>query len=296
MNPFLDQIGGEVRTWSEDSVARQNLQYLLPKFDKDNREYWIGMHRLARIFEECGVQFTTIKSIRAYPYVDSNIDIIVSQKDWRRLSNAVTRETWRKPNLKEFLEQTLVEPFKLKYKAINNNLPAAHFYGGVRWRYAMPLKLERVDPAWIWRTLPEQYADPENPKAKSKILVPTEEFDLVIQAAHVTTENYRLTIGELVHISETLKKPSFNRDRMEKIGKALGLSYCLMAICDIATSQFADGRTPAINRKPLRIPFGVIAKSHFEYGVATGITGFLRAMASLTWYPVMRLGRKILGR
>ena len=254
------------------------------------------MHKLAKIFHESGVRFATIKSIRSYPYVDSNIDIIVSRKDWRRLSAAVTRQTWRKPNLKEFVEQTLIEPFKLKYKSVDSDLPAAHFYGGVRWRYVAPLKLDRINPAWIWRALPQQYADPENPEVSSKILVPTEELDMVIQAAHVTMENYRLTIGELVHISETLKNPGFDQARMETIAKELGLSYCLKSICHLATNQFANGRTPELEYRPMRIPFGIIAKSHLHYGVATGFTGFLRAMASLMWYPVMRLGRKILGR
>ncbi|UYH56083.1 hypothetical protein N6L26_05900 [Qipengyuania sp. SS22] len=296
MTHYLEQISSDVRTWPEDAVARQNLQYLLPKFAEDNREYWTGIHRLAEVFADCGVQFITIKSIRSYPYVDSNIDIIVSQKDWRKLSAAVTRQTWRKPNWKEFLEQTLVEPFKLKYKAIDNVLPAAHFYGGVRWRYATPFMLDRVDPALLWRELPEQYGNPENPDAKSQILVPTDEFDMVIQVAHVTIENYRLTIGEMVHISETLKKPGFDHARMDVIAKALGLSYCLKAICDLAMSEFSHGRSPALDRKPMRIPFGVIAKSHLQYGVATGAAGLLRATASLAWYPVMRVGRKILGR
>ena len=296
MIQYLEQIGREVRAWPADSVARQNLQYLLPEFEKEHREYWTGMHRLSQIFDECGVQFTTIKSIRAYPYVDSNIDIIVSGKDWRRLSAAVTRQTWRKPNLREFLEQTLVEPFKLKYKPIDGVLPAAHFYGGVRWRYATPFRLDRVNPDWLWRPLPEQYSDPEHPGASSKIFVPTEEFDVVIQVAHVTIENYRLTIGELVHISETLAKPEFNLARTQAIAKALGLSYCLKAVCDLATSQFADGHTPSLDRKPMAIPFSVILKSHLQYGFANGIDGFVRAMASLTWYPVMWLGRKILGR
>lgn len=296
MSDQLQQLRKETETWPKHAVIRQNLQCFLPEFERDQDNYWTAMSGLNAIFAANGVPLATIKSIRSYPYVDSNIDIIVDKRQWRMLSNAVCERTWRKPRIKEFLEQTLVEPFKLKYKAIAGDVAAAHFYAGVRWRYAAPFRLDGIDPDLLWRQLPDDYRDLVRSPDDLNILVPTDEFDIVIQAAHVTIENYRLTLGEMIHIGETLAKPGFDHARMEKIARHLGLMTCVTAINDIASRFFkeqADGQFP---QKPLDIPMSVVLRSHFRYGLKTGPLGLARAMLSLTWYPVMRIGRKMLGR
>ena len=136
----------ETRTWPKQAVIRQNLQ-CFSEFDQEQAEYWTAVSRLNAIFAAKNVPLKTIKSIRCYPYVDSNIDIIVEKKQWRLLSDAICERSWRKPRLDELLEQTFVEPYKLKYKATAGDLAAAHFYAGVRWRYAAPFRLSVIDPA-----------------------------------------------------------------------------------------------------------------------------------------------------
>lgn len=296
MSDKLEQLREETKTWPTHAVIRQNLQCFLPEFDRDQDEYWTAMSELNAIFAAKGVPFATIKSIRSYPYVDSNIDIIVEKRQWRVLSNAVCERTWRKPRIKEFLEQTFVEPYKLKYKALTSDLAAAHFYAGVRWRYVAPFRLDGIGPDLLWRRLPDDYHDLVRSPDDLNILVPTDEFDIVIQAAHVTIENYRLTIGEMIHIGETLAKPGFDRARMERIAHHLGLTLCVTAINDIASRYFDERAEGPFPQKPLDIPIGVILQSHLRYGLKTGPLGLARAALSLTWYPVMRIGRKMLGR
>lgn len=292
----LEGLREQTKAWPEHAVIRQNLQCFLPEFAQQQDEYWTAMSKLNSVFTAKGVQLKTIKSIRSYPYVDSNIDIIVEKRQWRKLSSAVCEQSWRKPRLKEFFEQTLVEPFKLKYKSINNDLAAAHFYAGVRWRYISPFKLDGLDPALLWRSLPGAYREFIQSEGNLNIMVPTEEFDMVIQAAHVTTENYRLTIGEVIHIRDTLDGPGFDREKMDLIAHALGLSYCVKAICEIATRYFEDRPDALFSQKPISLEFNLVLRSHLQYGLKTGPIGLARAILSLAWFPVMKVGRKFLGR
>lgn len=292
----LEALRQETRTWPKQAVIRQNLQCFLPEFDQEQAEYWTAVSRLNAIFAAKNVPLKTIKSIRCYPYVDSNIDIIVEKKQWRLLSDAICERSWRKPRLDELLEQTFVEPYKLKYKATAGDLAAAHFYAGVRWRYAAPFRLSGIDPGLLWRRLPEDYRDTVRSPDDLNILVPTDEFDMVIQAAHVTIENYRLTIGEIIHIGSTLAKPGFDRARMDEIARCLGLTPCVSAINDMASRYFAERADGPFPHKPLDIPISVILTSHVSYGLKSGPLGLVRAFLSLAWYPLMRIGRKVLGR
>jgi hypothetical protein len=296
VNDKFAQLREEVKNWPRHAVIRQNLQCFMPDFHEEQSKYWSSMAGLNSIFSSMGTKFRTIKSIRSYPYVDSNIDIIVEKSEWVSLSNQVVQRSWRKPRFKEFLEQTLVEPYKLKYQSVLGDLAAAHFYGGVRWRYVKPFNLKGIDGDHLWHELPEEYRRLVQSPDDGNILVPTEEFDMVIQAAHVTIENYRLTIGEVFHIRDTLSKPDFNRERMEAIARTLGLDYCVAAICNIASCYFDQRTAGPFPQKPIYIPFRVILGSHLRYGLKTGPLGLIRAMASLTWYPIMRIGRIMLGR
>jgi len=296
LDPLIEELREQTKNWPNHAIVRQNLQCFLPEFPRQQDEYWIAMSKLNKIFAAQGVQFKTIKSIRSYHYVDSNIDIIVEKRQWRALSDAVCEQHWRKPQFKEFLEQTLIEPFKLKYKAINSDLAAAHFYAGVRWRYLAPFTFDGLDQALLWRRLPDAYDELAQVKDNLNILVPTKEFDMVIQAAHVTTENYRMTIGEVIHIRDTLAGSDFDYAKMERISQALGLSYCTKAVCKIATGYFEDKSGEAYPQKPMPLRFTLVFHSHLQYGLKTGPVGLVRAMFSLTWFPVMKIGRKLLGR
>ena len=284
------------KSLSLDQITRQNLQCLLAEFDDRQEEYWSTLSQLNTIFQGAGVTLKTIKSLRSYPYIDSNVDIIVDKADWRMLSAEIQRKVWRKPTIGEFLEQTSIEPYKLKYQPLKKGLVAAHFYGGIRWRYCTPFNLKNFDPALLWREVPIPSSADTSATSIPTITVPTHELDIAIQCAHIATENYRITLGEIIHIDSVLNSPDFDHDVLQAISNDLGLSRCVKGICEIARAERDSSKAGELPAKPRQLSFLFMLRVHLDYGLNNGIFGLFRAMTSLLWFPVMRMGRLILGR
>lgn len=288
------EFDGRIDELTDNQIVRQNMQCLLSDFDTKDHEYWSTLSILNKIFKDSGITLKTIKSVRSYPYIDSNVDLIVSLSDWKMLSLAVRKKYWRKPTISEAIEQSSIEPFKLKYQPKKGGLVAAHFYGGIRWRYCKPLIIRNIEENLLWRQVPIPLKKDSKLSDHSNIVIPTKEYDLVIQCAHIAIENYRITIGEIIHITHLVGNPEFDHNLAENIASQLGLSYCVKKIVEISKIERARLRTGKIPHLPIQIGFLTLLKMHLYYGIKTGIIGFIGSFASLTWFPIMRVGRLLL--
>lgn len=212
ISPFIDIL--KARGWSDERLAKNDLVDSSGISGRRHNfgQFWRTIAELARELDQFGVAPIVIKSVREYRYSDTNVDILVPRRDLRRVARHLYRSGWAAPEWRDAVEQLLIERAKLKLPSTRTGILAAHLYGGVSWRYQSDiglLRLDGVEPnpdqltmARIQELAPGVHSIP----SESSVWVPNMAAELVMQAAHIAFENYRITIGEAVHLQLMLKR------------------------------------------------------------------------------------------
>lgn len=166
-------------------------------------KFWKTIRELAQQFRDLGLPPIFIKCVREYRYSDANVDVLVPSARWRSVIERLCRTHWKLPARADWLEQQLIERAKLKLPAASPDFFAAHLYQAVSWRYQKDIGLLRLhgrEPnEHQLRRLPLQRFLPDCARPEEWIYHPNEASELVLQAAHVVFENFRITLGEACH-------------------------------------------------------------------------------------------------
>jgi hypothetical protein len=151
---------------------------------------------ISQILEKRGLRFFVMKTFRSYPYVDSDMDIVLVDKARRQEYMDALRELgfasiWNVSILRE--------PRKRFFVKLSDDgqikLPIAHVHFTVSWN-----GIDCLNSDDVWRRLRSMDIRGKCVKA------PSVEDELLIMAAHTMHENTYITIGELLHIKNLLSE------------------------------------------------------------------------------------------
>ena len=187
--------------------------------------YWATAERMASVMTTLGHQPVLLKLVRSYEYHDSNVDILVPWRDWSRVVQRFAGAGWEMPTGIDRFEQALVERRKLKLPPRHAGLLPAHLYGGVMWGYQRDTGLlhdasGRLDHRHLCGV---SFADRRlDGSATSAAFHPVGPAELVLQAAHIMGENFRMTLGEALHVSNLARDPQLVQHAL-RLGERHGL-------------------------------------------------------------------------
>jgi hypothetical protein len=247
--------------WSEERLDKNELRTASSGASPSSGMYafWRTIHAVGDMFAAAGSPAIFIKCVRTYPYFDSNVDILVPPPLWREIKRSAERGGWRHPQGWNRIEQLLMERKKVKLGAPSGDLAAIHLYGGVSWGYQHDCGLLRTssgdpDPAQV---APLESSALSLPMA-GQALHPFGAAELVMQAAHITSENLRMTMGEALHI-QALMSTGVEAEALE-LARQYGFSAALGAVEQHSARMLdAWGRLdPA--RTPAPLPSAALAR------------------------------------
>ena len=195
------------RGWSDERLSKNDLLAADPESESAAREYarfWRTIVRLARELRELDLAPIFIKCVREYRYRDANVDTLVPQQEMSSVEDHLCASSWARPRPWDTLEQMMIERAKRKLPSRDSSLVAAHLYGAVSWRYQGDIGLLRTDgrnpdPRHLVRVSSASFAGREATGDGESLWIPAPEAELVLQAAHVVFENFRITVGEAIH-------------------------------------------------------------------------------------------------
>ncbi len=207
IGPLVDEL--RARGWAEERLVKNDL--IEPKGVAgrkwDHAAFWNTIVQLTGELEGLGLPAIFIKCVREYPYCDSNVDVLVPRRRMREVARQLYRSAWVAPELWDQFEQLLIERAKLKLPSTRPGLITAHLYGGVSWRYQSDIGMLRRDgvaenPDQLQRTAVGDCV-PQGTTGvvgrETMVWLPDDASELVLQAAHVAYENFRITVGEALH-------------------------------------------------------------------------------------------------
>lgn len=250
----------ELRTigWSSERLAKNDLPvwlideaYYPYRFD----ELWVTAAEIAHHLRILDIEPIILKCLREYPYVDSNVDVLIPRSRWTAVTEQLASGGWVVPSLRERLEQKAFERGKMKLGSGTSNFLAAHLYAAVSWRYLDDLGILRNGETPLREALirhpGNHFAAASRPE--DWFYLPSPSAELVIQAAHICFENYRITLGEAAHIVLLRHRvPEAWREAVQ-IAQKVGCSRALQLVYDSSVSILTNlGEAKAENfPKPL---------------------------------------------
>jgi hypothetical protein len=227
-------------------------------FPYSHEQFWKTIRTIRTAIGPAEIPPIFIKCIRTYPYFDSNVDLLVNPSRLAETIGILCSAHWKLPTGMNRVEQALVERGKVKLSPLTPDLLPAHVYGGLRWGYQNDTGLLRTkngepDPVMLRRhRLTDAASQPATSDADS-ILHPFGAGELVVQAAHITSENFRITLGEAIHIQSLLDEHGcFN----EALGLAAGFGFAgaVELVTEASKEILSDVSSLDPNRFPRRLP------------------------------------------
>ncbi|MBM3252992.1 MAG: hypothetical protein FJZ16_01910 [Candidatus Omnitrophica bacterium] len=295
----LDKIINELKglgSAGEEIAIRNQIDLLLIRDLKWEslsvrlRERHLGFNKyistivyIASILNSLDIQFIFIKLFRNYPFLDSNIDILIPHEKWGCVFELLKRDGWTLPNLFGVLKQNLIEKGKIKLYSKRKKYLPLHFYETGSWRgfEYLPLKVIYNNSISL-----KDYG--------VEIKIPNKEMEFLISTAHAVFENYELTLGELYYLNEIKNTTiiSNNIAQKQRWIKALRL------VLDIV-EEFSQMDVEQIlkTRWPLLLPIEKLRKCWIERCNTQSnkdniASGYIEFITHLFWCWVIRSYRK----
>lgn len=293
----------EEHGWTPADLARNQFPAPAPLDGAGARahaRFWGTIAEAARRLEGAGILPITIKSLRTYAFWDSNTDLLIPAGSRARVLEALYAGPWVPPSRASRVEQALVERAKIKLPSADPELLPVHLYEGISWRYQADIGLLTGADHTASRLVPVPaalYAGTRVEADPPVVRVPDDATELVLQAAHAAYENFRLSLGEAVHLHLLRRTPGV-WERAREIADVHGCAVALREVADIAERMVAGelGWRPAAF--PLQIPLAVLARCYRER--AAFLLGRRRVgsaaveIGGFAWvFPVIRAVRRV---
>ena len=150
---------------------------------------------ISYILQEVGVDYTFIKTFREYPYVNTDVNVVIRSQDYWDVQEAFLQLGWFPLHFIQRMKERIFERGKCKLIPPSTERYAElHLYPSGTWHGMTYLTTE-----WIF----------EHSKAELfegfEVITTDTLSDLLINYGHCIFERFRLTLGELYH-NQILRK------------------------------------------------------------------------------------------
>jgi hypothetical protein len=253
VNPADSSIGRMIRAlaaqgWGPPEFAANHLAYASALHLGENsgpvhasfERYWRTVGRISSLLREEGIFHVIIKTRRSYPYSDTNVDVFIQDGDWPVVRDLLSRDQWRMPSRAVRFKQRLIERAKIKLPPRVPGLVPAHVYHAVSWRYQRDVTF--LDPQMVEEVpLASEVPQLEGEVGSQTVPMPTRPADLLLHAAEIVFENYRIALGEVIYMSWLLQNVSpQDQRRVYRLGIERGAGKALR--CIIRQARAIEGR------------------------------------------------------
>jgi hypothetical protein len=221
--------------WGPPEFAANHLEYASALHLGENsgpvhasfERYWRTVGRISSLLREEGIFHVIIKTRRSYPYSDTNVDVYIQDGDWPVVRDVLSRDQWRMPSRAVRFKQRLIERAKIKLPPRVPGLVPAHVYYAVSWRYQRDVTF--LDPQMVEEVpLVSEAPQLRGEVGSQTVPMPSRPADLLLHAAEIVFENYRITLGEALYMSWLLQKvSSLDRRRVYRLGIERGAGNAL---------------------------------------------------------------------
>lgn len=172
---------------------------------RELNRFWSTVDEVRSLLLAQGLDPVFIKTLRSYPYCDSNLDILVPKESWPLIEAALVpagfeRATWRRD-----WGKFLLEPDKDWYHPPPGLTPV-HVYPRISWH-----GMEFIPAAEILETAERRSF------MGHEFVAPAWTQDLMIHCPHTVYENYGMRLGEFLHIATTLSIQRIDLDRLFEV-------------------------------------------------------------------------------
>jgi hypothetical protein len=262
--PFLDlrplTAALEARGWNPERLAKNGLPPATEGLDPGYVRFWETIEALCEAMNALQIPPVILKSIRVYAYDDGNVDLLVPAGRLWEVARALAKGRWKMPDTAYLIEQQLVERNKLKLLPREDTLLHAHLYEGIGWRYQSDLAIlgarhDRVTAIDTRAFLPNGNGP------GLRVFAPDPVAELVLQAAHIAFENYRMTVGEAVNLCLLRRQHAASWQAALTLADDVGCRHALVSLLEVAERIVADLDTldPVATPLPLskRLIFGI---------------------------------------
>jgi hypothetical protein len=187
-----------------EHVARTVLEWSPEPLRSPFEPYWRTVATITSILQRAGIRHVVIKTRRSYPYSDTNVDVFITEEDAPNVQRLLCAAAWRMPSRAVVLKQRVIEREKLKLPPRQPGFVPAHLYMSVCWRYQRDVTflaeglVEEIPIAEEAPGLEAEFGALTTP-------VPTRAADILLHAAEIVFENYRITLGEVLYMSWLLR-------------------------------------------------------------------------------------------
>jgi hypothetical protein len=205
-----------------------------------------------------------LKCLREYPFWDSNVDLLVARADWTATVDAFVSSGWSMPSGWDRIEQGALERRKVKLTPPGRLLPV-HLYGGVMWGYQRDTGLLRTplgapdmhELAGVSLATGRFAGAGEN----WDFLHPARSGELAVQAVHIMFENFRMTMGEAVHIQALIRSSPDDLAAAAELACPLGFGDALRVVVAASSQLVRDWSRVEPERMPRPLSARSLASS-----------------------------------
>ena len=180
---------------------RSQLNVEKKLYNKWQEEY----HRIRHGLSKYGISHLILKSNGSFPYLDDNLDLLVTKKNFLAAHDAILKLG--------YIEETRSrEPFKRLYIQISHDESFfdIHLHHGVAWHVLF------MDNEAIWKRSKEYYS------LGMSIPVMSLEDRILMNIAHIISENHKIRLCELVELAGYLRKEDLDWYYMKSVASKYG--------------------------------------------------------------------------
>lgn len=213
----------------------KGLPELLIKCRRDLGYFWDTVARVRELLSAEGLDPVFIKTLRTYPYYDSNLDILVTEDEWASVERALLPAGFRRATWRRDWGKFLLEPDKDWYHAPAPYTPV-HVYPKVSWHGMAFIPATEVLETAMERSFMGR-----------TFLGPAWTQDVMIHCPHTVYENYTLKLGEFIHMVTVLKGRSVDPGRLWEVAQRFAWTGALDYVLGLVKglhSQFMPWEPP----------------------------------------------------
>jgi len=228
------------------------------QYEKERFSYTAKREEWARVrerFLKAGIESVLIKSVGAFPYESSNLDVLIKQGQ-REKAESILRDL-------DYIElRNVEEPYKTLFRTFKDgeSISAIHLHNKVAW--INPFHDEEL----IWNRYRKSPID-------DLVDIPSQEDSVLILTAHWFYEDKEIKLADMMKIASCMKGEldwDYMAATAEKMGWLHGLYFGLLVQCFLEEKLYGESFLRDDRREKMKAALPMWMRAYFNKKVYSG--------------------------